>query len=1138
MDWLAWLAESKPESMFQMTGPHIKGRCPFHDDSTASFIVTPYKGLAWCFGCHKAFWNPIYFVAALNETSVSDALMFAKKRWGLSAAIPKDLFERVQAHEQYQRYKQTIMKFFADTLLQAISAYERNALDAEHFLWAKPTLEYLFNRKLGESAHGELVAESDQPNGSVDQYGVWLTFCTRELIGVVPPMAFVETHFGSTSEEFKFYRNYFAKFIDGQTYIGHLVFPYDDTPTSICRFKLREPAKPCTSQAWVEDAYETEMGGFRGFYGLRYYRTYLTAQEHGMDGPDKGFIAYLFEGEFDAMTSMAQQIRRSSDDYIAIGLSGGGAQSVDRLTSFGVQRARFVPDRDRGGVEFVKHVLDETKNKAISFRVFRWPDIYADWHDPTRPDAKIKDADDAIREVGYPRWVRMLLSEDSFSPLDEWCYDQATAEISRANAPDVQAISRICKAWGGLLRDEQVCSAFCTAIARDHEIDPVILRRDIMAREDNEEEFIKRLHLTLLEHYHPLGVRNAESRKRLLVLWHKKNRTEDSVVLNDERSAETLISRHYGPIYDFISATVGDPSFIVGDDEGESTFNVTMRAKKYREYLNYALLKMAQNLPSMDHAKTKAAGIHIADVSLDRMTSYMVNGRDVYVLAHETDKFTPIKLEGPSHGDYLFNPSSECWLPSVTKAEDLLADIDLVDLFNRVKKIIDIGWAFRNQVVDTTFLAAYVMCLSVMTVFRRQTSIILNAEHASGKSRFVGGLIGGKEFPRINLVAHATFMSGYTAASIRQQRDNSSLALCLDEFEDYGGHDAKSQAVRKVLELTRDLISESPVAWSVGTASGESKTYYIRCPLITCAIRPLRDAASLSRFVQFELAKDDSRKDPVLAITEHFDDQAIAKIRHEMAVGFIPHMLTLRQLQDEVEREYATGGMLPPHASSRFREAVYPIMVMLKFLGDVAKKTGRQGQIYDYRQFAYDFSESRKDQLARIKTTSQDEQIFETLMSAPIQVASAGDKMLASGGTNLRVMLSDLNKLDDINKTKRGVYIDTKMEWLIVNWVEAQQGLLAQTKYKMDTPSYLKDISQRSPNHIPTDEVKKARVLDRMIDDMGPCQPLELISVFSVKNYLNVVRARRDEVMAKPVTPIGAAQADSSKPQSVDDIVV
>jgi hypothetical protein len=96
------------------------------------------------------------------------------------------------------------------------------------------------------------------------------------------------------------------------------------------------------------------------------------------------------------------------------------------------------------------------------------------------------------------------------------------------------------------------------------------------------------------------------------------------------------------------------------------------------------------------------------------------------------------------------------------------------------------------------------------------------------------------------------------------------LVLCLEEFEDYGNNEAKSVAVRKVQELLRDLISESPVNWSIGTTSGESRTYHLRMPLMASSIRPLRDAASLSRFIQFELVKDDRRGDPVIAVLDKF----------------------------------------------------------------------------------------------------------------------------------------------------------------------------------------------------------------------------------------------------------------------------
>lgn len=1145
-DWLAWLAEARPEGMYTMSGPHIKGRCPFHDDTTASFIVTPYKGLVRCFGCHKMFWNPIYFIAAINNTSVADALTYAKKRWGLSAAIPKELFEKVRDHEVYQKHKSMLMTYFSALLFQALDAYAKGTLETAGLLWAEPTVKYLLDRQLGESALHEIVAEKDRPNGTFDQFGIWITLCNRELLGVFPPIAFVREHFGETSEAFKFFRSYFGKYTDGQTYIGDLVFPFDDTPTSICRFKLREPNKPCVRQAWVEDNYEAEMGNFRGFYGLRYYRTYLSSEDHGADGPAKGYIGHLSEGEFDVLSALAQQIRRQSDDYIALALSGGAAQSVDRLTDLGINRAWIITDRDRAGDGFAKHVMEETRKKELSFRVFRWPDAYVDWHDPTRPQARIKDPDDAIRELGYPRWVRYINNEQSYASSSEWCYDQASSEISRSGTTDIAAISQVAKRWGGLLRDEQVCTQYCNAMAKDHGLDAVVLRREILVKDDNEEEFIKRLYLSLLVSYHPVGISNGEGRKRILALWNKASRSTDTVVLNDERSAETLIARHYGPIYDFIAKTVGDPPFIVGDDAEASQFNVTMKAKKYREYLNYALLLMAKDLPSMDDATMKAQGIHTVTHDEGHLRSYLVNGRDVYCLTHDGANFSVAALDGPRHEGVIFDNTGDAWCNTIRTAKDITdaRQIDLVALFVRVRDMVETGWSFRYQQLDCIFLATYVLCLAVMTVFTRQTAIILNAEHESGKSKFTAGFVGGGAASRINVVAHAITMQGYTAASIRQQRNGSSLCLCLEEFEDYGGNDAKSIAVRRVLELCRDLISENEVNWSVGTTTGEKRVYKLRFPLVACAIRPLRDAASLSRFIQFELVKDTGRIDPVLAIAGKFGDDLIKQTRHEMAVGFLPHMLALRTHQDAIEQEYATGNKLPAHASSRFREALFPMMAMLRLLGNLAKERGGPNPIPNYQTFAYDFAETRREQLARLKTTSENEQIFETILGSTIQTATVGTQDQLSGGTNIRVLLGDLNKLDDINKTKRGVYIDIKMEWLVVNWVEASQGLLSQTRYRTETPTYLKQVSERSPHHINNDEVKRARVLERLVDVMGPCQPIDLISVFTVKHLLDATRARHANAQAVTPTPADKTAIDNNQPQvsgtglGDDDIVV
>jgi len=1152
--WASWLAEVRPDGMWRVSGNHVKGRCPFHEDSTASFHLSPHKMRASCFGCRRAFWSPIHFISEVNNTSIADALLFAKKRWGLSAAIPKEMFETIRAHEVYQRNKTTLMKYFAELLFQCMASYSRGQLEADGLGWAGAAVEYLLARRLGENGLRQLAPAGQESTGEFDQYGVWVSLiCSHQLLGVFPPTGYVRDKFGDTSEEARFFESYFGECIGGQTYHGHLVFPYDDTPTSIARFKLREPAKPCVVQRWIPDAYEAQMGSFRGFYGLRYYASYLTDPAHGADGPDKGHLGYVSEGEFDALAGIAQQIRRASDDYIALGLSGGGAQGVDKLYDLGVLRVRFLQDRDDGGVKFVKQVLEETAKKDFGYRIFDWPGEYADWRDPTRPDASIKDVDDAIRELGYPRWVRYCRDDaGSYVAINEWCYDQAAAVIDGGNNKDMAAVSRVAKEWGALIREEQVCVAFCNAIASNYGLDPVVLRRDIFVKEDNEEEFIKRVHVALLVHYHPLGIQNAEGRKKILLMWDKTSRAMTSVVLNDERNAETFVSAKFGPIYDFIAATVGDPPFIVGDDPDEPPpFNVSLKSKKYREYLNSALLRVAKGLPSMDHAQTRSQGVHMARVSDTQMLSYMINGRDVYVLKHDGANFEASALEGPRHEEFIFNNSGRMWIESVTKAEDLVADagaeVDLVALFWRVRDMLQTGWAFRHQDLDCTFLAAYVMCLGVMTLFTRQTAIIINAEHQAGKSKLTAGFIGGTSFRSINVVAHAVAMQGYTAASIRQNHSDTSLCLCLEEFEDYGGNDAKSIAVRKVLELTRDLISENAVHWSIGTATGEARTYRLRFPLAACSIRPLRDAASLSRFIRFELVKDDARPSPENVLLEKFGEDGevgIARTRHDMFVGVLPHMLTLRQLQGAIEKEYASGAMLPAHATSRFREALVPVLCMLRLLGNLANASGRPDLAPDYRKFAYDFAESRREQLAQLKTTSQDEQVFEAVISSQFQITNVKDKEAMTDTMSVRKMLGELNKLDDINKTMVGVYLDTKMEWLVVNWIEATsgRGVLSMSELKRNSPSWLKDIAQRSPHHVPVEEVKGAQVLDRLVDVMGPCQRLDVISVFSVRHMLDEVRARRDRAMTKPADPASAAdeakEIDPDKIQGDDDIVI
>ncbi len=63
-------------------GKNYMGLCPFHDEKTPSFSVSPDKHLALCFGCGKGG-SPINFYAQIKNISIDDAALDLAKRLGI-----------------------------------------------------------------------------------------------------------------------------------------------------------------------------------------------------------------------------------------------------------------------------------------------------------------------------------------------------------------------------------------------------------------------------------------------------------------------------------------------------------------------------------------------------------------------------------------------------------------------------------------------------------------------------------------------------------------------------------------------------------------------------------------------------------------------------------------------------------------------------------------------------------------------------------------------------------------------------------------------------------------------------------------------------------------------------------------------
>ncbi|MFH2141052.1 MAG: DNA primase [Bacteroidota bacterium] len=100
-------------------GVNFIGLCPFHDEKTPSFTVSPSKEIFKCFGCGKAG-NVVNFIMEHEHMTYPDALRFLAKKYNVEIAekeqTPEDI-ERKNEVESLMIVSSFAQKYFSDFLL-------------------------------------------------------------------------------------------------------------------------------------------------------------------------------------------------------------------------------------------------------------------------------------------------------------------------------------------------------------------------------------------------------------------------------------------------------------------------------------------------------------------------------------------------------------------------------------------------------------------------------------------------------------------------------------------------------------------------------------------------------------------------------------------------------------------------------------------------------------------------------------------------------------------------------------------------------------------------------------------------------------------------------------------------------------
>lgn len=1038
----------QPTSKWSASGSRIHGCCPFHDESTPSFYIYLDRGYAKCFGCEKFVWNPVELWARIKGgNKQSEALTEIRQTFGIKFLTPAASNE-LAAWERNQLLKRSILRICHDELINAI-----NSPGNAKYAYAKHAVNYLLNTRC--------IPVDALP--------------TLHMVGVLPPVARLVEILRQEAERENVLREEKAqeinerveKFVSLETeakdyvtsgagWVGSIVFRLDKAPDTIGRIKLRRP--DTKDFLILPDAFDEDLG----FFGLSWsmYTPLLGSQQ-------KYAWPYVVEGEFDALSIMARQVKSGNTSLFVLGAGGSsGGGYLDTLSSFGFHDIYLIGDApEKKGNELIEHWLPNVQK--LRAKIFVGYDRFPGRGDP----------DEIVVGDGLPALQAALLdikNTSVFAYPPDWVFEQAQVDLENVAKNDVRALTEVAGTWGRLLKNNIECDAYAEMCQQAYGIQKTILKREITSREETEPAFIARVVSVLQEIFFVVGQEALENDRRLY-LWHKEKRASIQVSLGDLGSIERELGAVLGTSYQLFDEKIGIPAFLEPTPEQKAGKYLQKMDRDYRFYLSQALLIMTQNAPDITTAQRMAQGVHVVRNAGRKSTVYVVNGKEVYLGEYDDmGDLNWIALDGPSHNGIIFDIGMKVeekpWMPWVKSAQDLndARNVDVKDAWSKLHHALDIGWRYKNHAVTTDFLAAHLMASTVCRAFRRQIIVSFHADTRSGKSRMIMGLIGGNDFPQIHLIAAAVGLPMFTPAGVRQRMNNKARPLCLDEFEDEGDHDKKSKAITEVLEMFRNLLGEDNQIVQ-GSRDQNGKAYHLNFFLYLASIKLARKVQDANRMLTVFMERSNDRADPVIVLENEFGEAGLLELKQKLSLALLPHIATIQEHYQSIIKEFGLPGKKPTSIDSRVFEALYPALTIMKFLG------------LDYQKFVIDYCGANKDMLTMAASHTDSMALFDWITQTANLKIRVGERNDRNDASVLQLMMSPETR-HEINLSGSGLFYDEPSATLIVNWTTAIQKVLSgHSRYSRETNIMnLRELANRVPHAVKPAELEGSGALTRL----------------------------------------------------------
>ena len=350
-------------------GVNYIGLCPFHNEKTPSFSVSPSKGLCKCFSCGKGG-NAVHFIMEHEQLSYYEALKWLAKKYGIEVKERELSYEEKQA--QSVRESLFLVNDFANNYFQDIlhNHPDGQAIGMSYFRQRGFRDDIIRKFQLGFSTEGrDALAQEAKKKGFNLDYLVKTGLCyTRD---------------------------------DGQLrdrFWGRVMFPVHTLSGKVVAFGGRVLKTDSKVAKYVNSPESEIYHKSRELYGIYFAKQAIVKQDK----------CFLVEGYTDVI-SMHQAGVENVVASSGTSLTSGQIRMIHRFTN----NITVLYDGDMAGIKASIRGIDMLLEEGMNIKVMLLPDgddpdSFARKHNATEFQEYI-----AAHEVDFIRFKTNLLMSDA-----------------------------------------------------------------------------------------------------------------------------------------------------------------------------------------------------------------------------------------------------------------------------------------------------------------------------------------------------------------------------------------------------------------------------------------------------------------------------------------------------------------------------------------------------------------------------------------------------------------------------------------------------------------------------------------------------------------------------------------------------